>query len=236
MKKILPIVSLLTVVHSANVVASDVKLDSEKNKLSYTIGADLGKNFHSQEIDINTKAFVAGLEDAMDENKLQLSDEQMKSVLKDFQQKLIAKRLAAYKKAAEENKKAGEKFLKENKKKSGVKTTDSGLQYKVLEKGQGKSPNKSDEVTVEYTGKLLNGTVFDSTEKSGKPATFKVNQVIPGWTEALLMMKQGATWEIYVPAKLAYGERGVGGPIGPNETLVFKVHLLSIHPTKTDTK
>ena len=118
--------------------------------------------------------------------------------------------------------------MSENKNKPGVVALPSGLQYKVVETGHGAKPSKNDTVTVEYTGRLINGTVFDSTEKAGKPATFKVSQVIPGWTEALQLMPAGSTWEIYVPANLAYGPRSVGGPIGPNETLIFKVHLISV--------
>ena len=108
----------------------------------------------------------------------------------------------------------------------------SGLQYKIVEAGKGLKPSKEDTVTVDYTGRLINGEVFDSSEKTGKPATFKVSQVIPGWTEALQMMPAGSTWEVYVPSALAYGPRSVGGPIGPNETLIFKIHLISIEKSK----
>ena len=111
-------------------------------------------------------------------------------------------------------------------------TTSTGLQYKVLAAGKGTKPTRADSVSVEYTGKLLDGTVFDTTDKTGKPVSFKVSQVIPGWIEALLLMKEGATWEVYVPSHLAYGSRGVGGPIGPNETLIFKIHLISIKKAK----
>nr|8BK5_A Chain A, Peptidyl-prolyl cis-trans isomerase [Legionella pneumophila] len=131
-------------------------------------------------------------------------------------------------KKADENKVKGEAFLTENKNKPGVVVLPSGLQYKVINSGNGVKPGKSDTVTVEYTGRLIDGTVFDSTEKTGKPATFQVSQVIPGWTEALQLMPAGSTWEIYVPSGLAYGPRSVGGPIGPNETLIFKIHLISV--------
>jgi FKBP-type peptidyl-prolyl cis-trans isomerase FklB len=146
---------------------------------------------------------------------------------------LIMKRTAEFNKKAEENKAKGEAFLTQNKAREGVVTLPSGLQYKVLEKGDGAKPTKDDTVTVDYTGQLVDGQVFDSTEKTGKPATFKVSQVIPGWTEALQLMPAGSTWELYIPASLAYGPRGVGGPIGPNETLIFKVHLLSVKKSDT---
>ena len=152
----------------------------------------------------------------------------MKDTLSKFQKDLMAKHAAQFDKQASENKAKGDAFLLANKAKAGVATLASGLQYKIITPGNGAKPAKEDEVTVEYTGKLIDGTVFDSTDKAGKPATFKVSQVIPGWTEALQLMPAGSTWEIYVPANLAYGARNVGGPIGPNETLIFNVHLISV--------
>lgn len=160
--------------------------------------------------------------------QLILTEEQMKDVLSKFQKDLMAKRSAEFNKKAEENKAKGEAFLSANKSKPGIVVLPSGLQYKIIDAGTGAKPGKSDTVTVEYTGTLIDGTVFDSTEKAGKPATFQVSQVIPGWTEALQLMPSGSTWEVYVPADLAYGPRSVGGPIGPNETLIFKIHLISV--------
>ena len=204
-------------------------LDSDIDKLSYSIGIDLGKNFKRQGIDVNPEILVKGLQDGISGNKSLLTEDQMRDVLDKFQKDLMAKRTAEYKKQAEENKAKGEAFLKENKAKEGVVTLPSGLQYKIIKSGSGKKPGKEDTVTVEYTGRLINGEVFDSTEKTGKPATFKLSQVIPGWTEALQLMSEGAIWEIYVPSDLAYGPRSVGGPIGPNETLIFKIHLLEVN-------
>jgi FKBP-type peptidyl-prolyl cis-trans isomerase FklB len=152
----------------------------------------------------------------------------MKQVLNDFQKKMMAKRAEEMNKQAQENKAKGDAFLASNKSKPGVVVLPSGLQYKIITAGKGAKPSKEDTVTVDYTGKLINGTVFDSSEKTGKPATFKVTQVIPGWTEALQLMPAGSTWELYIPANLAYGERSVGGAIGPNETLIFNVHLISV--------
>ncbi|KTD24365.1 macrophage infectivity potentiator (Mip) [Legionella lansingensis] len=207
---------------------SATSLNSDTDKLSYSIGADLGKNFKKQGIDINPSAMAKGLQDGMSGGQLLLTEQQMKEVLNKFQKDLMAKRNAEFTKKAEENKIKGEAFLTANKNKDGVISLPSGLQYKVLEKGNGAKPTKNDTVTVEYTGKLIDGQVFDSTERTGKPATFKVSQVIPGWTEALQLMPAGSTWEVYVPADLAYGPRSVGGPIGPNETLIFKIHLISV--------
>ncbi|KTD06791.1 FKBP-type peptidyl-prolyl cis-trans isomerase [Legionella jamestowniensis] len=208
--------------------APATSLNSDMDKLSYSIGADLGKNFKKQGIDINPAAMAKGLQDGMTGGQLLLTEQQMKDVLNKFQKDLMAKRNAEFNKKAEENKAKGEAFLNQNKAKDGVVTLPSGLQYKVLQKGDGAKPAKEDTVTVEYTGKLVDGQVFDSTERTGKPATFKVSQVIPGWTEALQLMPAGSTWEVYVPADLAYGPRSVGGPIGPNETLIFKIHLISV--------
>lgn len=208
-------------------------LKTDVDKLSYSIGTDLGKNFKKQGIDVSPDALALGVKDGMNGGQLLLTEKQMKEVLNKFQKELMEKRSQEFKKKAEDNKKKGEAFLKENKGKEGVVALPSGLQYKVLEKGKGPKPGKNDLVTVEYTGRLINGEVFDSTEKSGKPATFKLSQVIPGWTEALQLMHEGATWEIFVPSDLAYGPRSVGGPIGPNETLIFKIHLVNVKKDKS---
>ncbi|STY29771.1 macrophage infectivity potentiator [Legionella wadsworthii] len=221
--------AILGLAMSTAMAATDAtSLVTDKDKLSYSIGADLGKNFKTQGIDINPDALAKGMQDGMSGAQLILTEQQMKDVLNKFQKDLMAKRSAEFNKKAEENKSKGDSFLSSNKSKSGVVVLPSGLQYKVIEAGTGNKPSKTDTVTVEYTGTLIDGTVFDSTEKTGKPATFQVSQVIPGWTEALQLMPAGSTWEIYVPSDLAYGPRSVGGPIGPNETLIFKIHLISV--------
>ena len=221
--------AVMSLAMTATMAASDAGvLKNDQDKLSYSIGIDLGKNFKKQGISVNPEALAKGLQDGMNGDKQLLTEQQMKDVLTKFQKDLMEKRTAEFNKKAEDNKKEGQTFLDGNKKKEGVVTLPSGLQYKVLEEGKGKKPSKEDTVTVEYTGRLINGEVFDSTEKSGKPATFKLSQVIPGWTEALQLMPEGSTWEIYVPSDLAYGARSVGGPIGPNETLIFKIHLVDI--------
>jgi FKBP-type peptidyl-prolyl cis-trans isomerase FklB len=219
---------VLGAVISNTYAASDVSLDTDIQKLSYSIGVDLGNNIKKQGIDIDVTSMGQGIEDAMTNKPLKMTEEQMKDSLVKFQKDLMKKRSQQFEKQSDDNKSKGEVFLKENRSKQGVVALASGLQYKVLTKGSGAKPRKDDTVTVEYTGKLINGKVFDSTDKSGKPATFKLDQVIPGWTEALQLMPVGSTWELYVPSSLAYGSRNVGGLIGPNETLIFSVHLISI--------
>jgi len=229
MKMKLVTAAVLGLAVSTAMAASDAaSLATDKDKLSYSIGADLGKNFKTQGIDINPEALAKGMQDGMSGSQLILTEQQMKDVLNKFQKDLMAKRSAEFNKKAEANKVKGESFLASNKGKSGVTVLPSGLQYKIIDAGKGNKPGKSDTVTVEYTGTLVDGTVFDSSEKTGKPATFQVSQVIPGWTEALQLMPAGSTWEIYVPSDLAYGPRSIGGPIGPNETLIFKIHLISV--------
>jgi FKBP-type peptidyl-prolyl cis-trans isomerase FklB len=203
-------------------------LKTTEDKISYSIGSDLGKHLKRQEITINQVFFVKGIEDAMAGGPLLMTEAEMKDVLNEFQKTMMAKRVADMDKQAIANKAAGDAFLKANQTKSGVVTLPSGLQYKIVTAGKGEKPTSKDTVTVEYTGRLINGTVFDSTEKTGKPATFNVSQVIPGWTEALQLMPAGSTWELYIPANLAYGTRNVGGSIGPNETLIFNVHLMEV--------
>ncbi len=203
-------------------------LTTDLDKLSYSVGIDLGKNLQKQGIEINPTIMAKGIQDGMSGGATLLTDQQMKDTLSKFQKDLMAKRATQFEAKASANKEKGEAFLSQNKLKAGVVTLPSGLQYKIITAGTGTKALKEDEVTVEYTGRLIDGTVFDSTDKAGKPAVFKVSQVIPGWTEALQLMPAGSTWEIYVPANLAYGARNVGGPIGPNEALIFNVHLISV--------
>ena len=222
------VAAAMSLVMSTAIAATDTTLNTDVDKLSYSIGSDLGKNFKRQGIEINPAVMAKGIQDGMGSAPLLLTDKQMKDVLTKFQKDLMAKRTADFNKKSGENKSKGEAFLNQNKTKTGVVTLADGLQYKIITAGTGATPSKEDTVTVEYTGKLINGEVFDSTEKSGKPATFKLSQVIPGWTEALQLMPAGSTWEVYVPANLGYGSRSVGGPIGPNETLIFNIHLISV--------
>jgi FKBP-type peptidyl-prolyl cis-trans isomerase FklB len=226
--------AVLSVVSVTAFAADDIKLTSQEDKLSYTIGVDLGTNFKAQEIEIDTDVLLRGIQDALQDKTLLLSDEEMDTTLQQFQEELLAKRAERFEELAKENETAGSKFLAANKTKKGVKTTDSGLQYRVVKAGTGKSPTESDVVTVEYTGKLIDGTVFDSSERSGQPATFTLSQIIPGWQEALQMMKEGGEWEVFIPAELAYGSSGFG-VIGPNETLIFNIKLISVEPATAAT-
>ena len=204
-----------------------VELKDAKQKSSYAIGMDIGSNFKRQEIDVEPKALLAGIADAL-AGKPQMTDAEAKQVLNELRSQLMAKGEAKQKEASEKNQKEGEKFLAENKKKEGVKTTASGLQYKVLKPGSGRTPKTTDTVKVHYHGTLIDGSVFDSSVERGEPATFGVTQVIPGWTEVLQLMKEGDKWQVYVPSQLAYGPQSPSPKIGPNSTLIFDVELLSI--------
>ncbi|OGV35376.1 MAG: hypothetical protein A3E88_07455 [Legionellales bacterium RIFCSPHIGHO2_12_FULL_35_11] len=228
MKRKLIAAAVISFAMSNTYAAGDVPLNTDLEKLSYSIGVDLGSNIKKQGIELDVSSMASGIQDAMTSKPLKMTEEQMKDSLVKFQKDLMVKRTKQFEEQSQDNKKQGEEFLSNNKSKAGVVVLPSGLQYKILTKGNGDKPKQDDTVTVEYTGHLINGEVFDSTDKTGKSATFRLDQVIPGWTEALQLMPVGSTWEIYVPANLAYGSRNVGGLIGPNETLIFKVHLISI--------
>lgn len=208
-------------------------IKTENDKVSYTMGVDLGKNLMTNSVQINTDLFAQGLKDSMSGGKLLMTDADMKQALSTFREQLIAKQKQHLADMASKNAKEGTDFLTANKAKPGVQTLKDGLQYKVITPGTGASPKATDTVTVDYEGKLIDGTVFDSSYNRGKPATFQVGQVIPGWQEALTQMKVGDTWELYIPSNLAYGENGIGGPIGPNQTLIFKIHLIDIKKQDT---
>lgn len=206
-----------------------VELKDQKQKISYAIGMDIGSNLKRQDIDVDPKILGAGIADALS-GKLQLTEAEAKQVINEFRTQMMSKMESKQKEAGDKNLKAGEDFLAANAKKEGVKTTASGLQYKVLKAGdgKGKTPKPTDTVKVHYHGTLIDGTVFDSSVDRGQPATFPVNGVIAGWTEVLQLMKEGDKWQVYIPSKLAYGERGAGGQIGPNSALIFDVELLSV--------
>jgi FKBP-type peptidyl-prolyl cis-trans isomerase FklB len=227
------VVFLAILLLASQVYAQDqATLKSPKEKLSYSIGVDIGNTLKRQQIDADAALLGQGIKDAMSGGKLLLSEQEIRDTMQNFQKDMVAKQTERMKKLAEENKKAGDAFLAENKKKAGVVTLPSGLQYKVIKDGAGKSPKPSDTVTVNYRGTLLDGSEFDSSYKRGEPATFQVNGVIAGWTEALQKMKPGAKWQLFIPSNLAYGERGAGGMIGPNATLTFEVELISVKAEK----
>ncbi len=197
--------------------AAEKELKTQKERAIYSIGYDIGGSLKKNDIEVDQDALQRGIKDGL-AGKPQMTEPEMKEAVMGLQKELQAKKV-------EKNK----AFLEENKKKDGVVTTASGMQYKVLTPGTGKSPKATDTVTVNYKGNLIDGTEFDSSYKRGQPATFAVNGVIPGWTEALQLMKEGAKWQVVLPPNLAYGERGAG-QIPPNSVLIFEVELLSVNP------
>jgi len=203
------------------------KLTNQKDKVSYSIGMDIGENLKKQSVDVDIDLLAKGVRDAMAGGETLLSAEEARETLVALQQELREKALERRKQDAEKNKKEGEAFLAENKTKEGVVSLASGLQYKILQSGDGASPKGTDTVETNYRGTLINGEEFDSSYKRGQTAVFPVTGVISGWTEALLLMKVGDKWQLFIPPELAYGERGAG-PIGPNSTLIFDIELLSI--------
>lgn len=200
-------------------------------KASYAIGADIASNIKRQGVDLDPKAIVAGITDTF-AGKTQLTDAEMKEVLAEFRTQMMAQMESKQKVAGEKNLKDGEAYLAANAKKEGVKVTKTGLQYKVLKEGKGKIPKATDSVKVHYHGTLIDGSVFDSSVERGEPISFPVGGVIAGWTEALQLMKEGDKWQLVIPSKLAYGEQGPGGKIGPNSTLIFDVELLAVEAAK----
>jgi len=198
-----------------------VVLKNQKEKVSYIIGMDIGSNMKRQSIDVDPNIFAKGIKDALSGEKPLLTEQEIQETMMAFQKEMM-----------EKQKKRGEVFLAENKNKEGVKTLPSGLQYKVIKAGTGKIPKLNDTVTTHYRGTLIDGTEFDSSYKRGQPVSFPVSGVIPGWTEALQLMQEGAKWQLFIPSNLAYGERGAGGIIGPNATLIFEIELISIQEKK----
>lgn len=205
-------------------------LKTQKEKASYTIGVDIGQSLKNQGIKVDANLLARGIRDGLSGGKLLLSDQELKATQEILQKEIMAMQQEQLKKIAAKNKEEGEAFLAANKKKEGVVSLPSGLQYRVLKggNGSGKKPQLKDTVTTHYRGTLINGTEFDSSYRRGQPASFPVNRVIPGWTEALQLMEEGSKWQLSIPSALAYGERGAGPQIGPNATLVFEIELISI--------
>lgn len=202
-------------------------LKTQRDKVNYAIGVNMIGNFKQQGIEIDLDLVIRGMKDALAGEKLLMTNDEVRKVLGVYIAAVRQNQAKARSVAAEENRKAGEAFLAENGKKDGVVTLPSGLQYKILKAGDGRKPTDADTVECTYRGTLINGTEFDKSE-TGKPATFKVSGVIPGWTEALKLMPAGSTWQLFIPSRLAYGERGQGRDIGPNETLIFEIELLAV--------
>lgn len=212
----------------ASFAADAQELKTDKEKISYSIGMDIGGNLKRGSVEVDPDLLARGLKDSYGGGKTILTEDQARQAIADFQKAQMAKQAETMKILSEKNKADGEKFLEENAKKEGVKVLPSGLQYKELTPGTGKSPKSTDTVTTHYKGTLIDGAEFDSSYMRGEPATFPVSGVIPGWTEALQLMKEGAKWQLFIPSKLAYGEKGVGQVIGPNATLIFEVELLTV--------
>ena len=218
MKKVIFSLSLMVGV----LTLSAQNLKTEMEKISYSLGVNVAKSVKNQGLtSIDSEAIAEAFTDVFEGNELRISEQESNLILQDYFGKLA-------KEAQSENVETGQKFLEENAKRDGVITTATGLQYEVLAEGSGDSPKETEQVTVHYHGTLIDGTVFDSSVERGQPATFPVNGVIPGWVEALQLMKPGAKYKLFIPSNLAYGERGAGGSIGPNATLIFEVELISV--------
>jgi len=216
--------------------ATPVTLKTQKDKLSYAIGMNIGAGMKKDGVDVDPSIVEQGLKDALTGSKPLMTDAEAQTVMTEFRAEMIKKKQEEAQRVGEANKQAGQQFLATNKTKEGVVTLPDGLQYKILKEGTGPKPTATDTVTVHYRGTLINGTEFDSSYKRNEPTTFGVNQVIKGWTEALQLMPVGSKWQLFIPSDLAYGERSPAPEIGPNSTLVFDVELVSIQDKNQDKK
>ncbi len=228
MKEMLFTILLMGTLIVSAAAGDKTELTTEKEKVSYSIGFDIGSNLNRQSIGVDPDVLFRGMKDALGGGDALLSAAERRETMTAFQTKQRGKMEERQKQAASGNKALGERFLSENRGKPGVVTLDSGLQYKVLIEGEGPRPRATDTVKTHYRGTLLDGTEFDSSYGRGQPASFPVNGVIKGWTEALQLMGVGSKWELYIPSDLAYGDRGAGQDIGPGATLIFEVELLEI--------
>ena len=222
--------TILSVGFFFNICYADEKLElkDQKDKESYSLGYQFGQNLKAQGMDINLDVYTTGIRDALGGKDSAMSQEEIRATISELQKRVMAGLQKEFKEKADKNLSESKVFLEGNKKKEGVKTLPSGLQYKVVAEGSGKTPKATDTVTVHYRGTFINGFEFDSSYKKKQPATFQVNGVIPGWTEALQLMKEGSKWQLFVPPELAYGEKGAGGQIPPNSALIFEVELISV--------
>ncbi|MFW2161482.1 FKBP-type peptidyl-prolyl cis-trans isomerase [Acinetobacter beijerinckii] len=226
MKK-LTLIAIASIIGTAH--AAPISLESpQKDQLGYSYGYLMGKGSAETLKDLNIETFIQGLQEAVNGKAPSLTDEDMAKVLNQYKKRLEAKQLVEFQELAQKNDQAGKSFLAENAKKSDITTTKSGLQYQVLQQGTGKSPKATSTVKVNYEGRLLDGTVFDSSIARNHPVDFKLNQVIAGWTEGVQTMKEGGKSRFFIPSTLAYGEVGAGDAIGPNSTLIFDIELLEV--------
>lgn len=227
--------STTTKPNTATASSQPLTLKTDKDKLSYAIGMNIGESMKKDSLDIDANILTRAIKDAMSGKPL-MTDDEARALVNKLRDEMIKKKQSEDQMAGETNKQAGEKFLAENKTKEGVVTLPSGLQYKIIKQGDGPKPTAADTVVTNYSGTLIDGKEFDSSYKRGQPVTFPVGQVIKGWTEALQLMPVGSKWQLFIPSSLAYGEHAPpGSNIGPNSTLVFDVELLSIQDKKADT-
>ncbi|MFZ5586357.1 MAG: FKBP-type peptidyl-prolyl cis-trans isomerase [Thermodesulfobacteriota bacterium] len=222
---------LVALIFSAPALAAEpAPLTTLEQKSAYALGMKIGSDLKEKEVKLDSDAFMKGLKDGLAGAKPALSDEEMQKALTEFGRQMQAQQLAKLKAMAEKNLSEGQAFLAANKAKPGVKTTASGLQYKVVTAGKGVSPKAGETVMVNYRGRLIDGNVFDDSFQRGQPAVFELDGIIKGWQEALQMMKEGDRWEIFIPSDLAFGPQGAGPQIGPNAVLVFEVELIKVNP------
>jgi len=227
MMKRIALITLAAALVSTLGAADENPLKTQQDKLSYMLGMNIGRDLKRNDVQVDPDLYMRGMKDSLSGGKTLLTDEEAAQVMNAFRSEMREKQMAKQKEAGDKNKKNGEAYLAANKAKEGVKTTPSGLQYKVLVQGTGKIPTTNDTVTTHYRGTLIDGTEFDNSYKRGEPASFPVTGVIKGWTEALLMMPVGSKWQLVIPAEIAYGERGRPN-IPPNSVLLFDIELLDI--------
>lgn len=223
MKPVLYLAALAGLLATSAVAAEQPALNAEKSQTSYSVGYQVGSDFKRQGMEIDPESMVKGVQDALSGAEPAIAEEQMRKILVELKNKIVAAQAAKQKAAAETNLAKGKAFLAENAKRKEVKTTPSGLQYEILAAGKGESPKASDTLTLHYRGTLVDGTEFDSSYRRGKPMTIALDRVIKGWTEGVQLMKPGAKYKLFIPAELGYGERGAGDSIPPNSTLIFEV-------------
>lgn len=228
MKSLVIGVTCLMLIACQSNTQEKVSMKTQMDSVSYGIGLDIGKNLKAQSIDVNAAAIAAGIHDATTGGKTLLTDEEVQKVMTEFQQQLMAKTEAKAREMGEKNAKLGAEFLAANKSKEGIKTTPSGLQYKILTAGTGVKPTTDQTVTVHYRGTLIDGMEFENSYKRGQPTTLPVTQFVKGWVEALVMMPVGSKWQLFIPSDLAYGERSPGASIPPNAVLIFELELLAV--------
>ena len=237
MKQVLFAIAVLGLtLNSVSFAGDKMELKDEKAKISYSAGYQLGSDFRQQVGNVDNEAMVKGLEDALSGADPSMSLEEMRSTLMELKKQLVAKKQKERQQLATQYRAEGRAYLAANAKKEGVVSLPSGLQYKVIKEGAGNPPGPKDSVSVNYRGTLTDGTEFDNSYSRNKPATFRVDSVIRGWSEALQLMKVGSKWELYLPSELAYGERGAGSKIPPNSPLIFEVEVISINPAKETSK